>query len=91
MQAYSIDDAATTEIDDAFSVMPRAAGGVRIGIHIAAPALGITMRVDSDGELLAQGNVILKSYWEQPVETAAALEGGCQVPIGACTTSRRIA
>lgn len=41
--AYSIDDAATTEIDDAFSVTPRAAGGVRIGIHIAAPALGITL------------------------------------------------
>ena len=40
--AYSIDDAATTEIDDAFSVTPRATGGVRIGIHIAAPALGIT-------------------------------------------------
>lgn len=40
--AYSIDDAATTEIDDAFSVTPRAAGGVRIGIHIAAPALGVT-------------------------------------------------
>ncbi len=39
--AYSIDDAATTEIDDAFSVTPRATGGVRIGIHIAAPALGI--------------------------------------------------
>ncbi len=41
--AYSIDDAATTEIDDAFSVTPRVTGGVRIGIHIAAPALGITL------------------------------------------------
>ena len=39
--AYSIDDASTTEIDDAFSVTPRASGGVRIGIHIAAPALGM--------------------------------------------------
>ncbi len=41
--AYSIDDAATTEIDDAFSVTPRVTGGVRIGIHIAAPALGIAL------------------------------------------------
>lgn len=41
--AYSIDDAATTEIDDAFSVSPRVTGGVRIGIHIAAPALGIAL------------------------------------------------
>ena len=38
--AFSIDDASTTEIDDAFSVTPRAEGGWRIGIHIAAPALG---------------------------------------------------
>lgn len=39
--AFSIDDASTTEIDDAFSVTPLALGSFRIGIHIAAPALGI--------------------------------------------------
>jgi exoribonuclease II len=39
VQAFSLDDAATTEIDDAFSVT-RTEGGVRIGVHIAAPALG---------------------------------------------------
>ena len=39
--AFSIDDAATTEIDDAFSVIFREDGSVRVGIHIAAPALGI--------------------------------------------------
>lgn len=39
--AFSIDDASTTEIDDAFSVTPLAFGSFRIGIHIAAPALGI--------------------------------------------------
>jgi exoribonuclease-2 len=39
--AFSIDDAATTEIDDAFSVIFRGDGGARVGIHIAAPALGI--------------------------------------------------
>jgi len=38
--AFSIDDSTTTEIDDAFSVTA-ASGGWRIGIHIAAPALGI--------------------------------------------------
>ena len=41
VQAFSIDDAATTEIDDAFSVTPADGGGWRIGIHIAAPGLGI--------------------------------------------------
>ncbi len=40
VRAFSIDDATTTEIDDAFSVTPREGGGWRIGIHIAAPALG---------------------------------------------------
>jgi exoribonuclease-2 len=41
VRAFSIDDATTTEIDDAFSVQPKAGGGWRIGIHIAAPSLGI--------------------------------------------------
>ncbi len=37
--AFSLDDIGTTEIDDAFSVQ-RLPAGLRIGIHIAAPALG---------------------------------------------------
>jgi exoribonuclease-2 len=37
--AFSLDDIGTTEIDDAFSVQ-RTASGLRVGIHIAAPALG---------------------------------------------------
>ncbi len=41
VQAFSIDDATTTEIDDAFSVTALPGGEWRIGIHIAAPALGI--------------------------------------------------
>jgi exoribonuclease-2 len=39
--AFSIDDATTTEIDDAFSLTAREGGGWTIGIHIAAPGLGI--------------------------------------------------
>jgi exoribonuclease-2 len=46
--AFSIDDAATTEIDDAFSVIFRPDGSTRVGIHIAAPALGITPGSDLD-------------------------------------------
>jgi exoribonuclease II len=41
VQAFSIDDVTTTEIDDAFSVVTLADGNVRVGIHIAAPGLGI--------------------------------------------------
>jgi exoribonuclease-2 len=40
-RAFSIDDATTTEIDDAFSVRLLASGNLEIGIHIAAPALAI--------------------------------------------------
>lgn len=39
--AFSIDDAATTEIDDALSVEARPDGGWRVGVHIAVPALGV--------------------------------------------------
>ncbi len=42
VEAYSIDDAETTEIDDAFSLQDLPGGTRRLGIHIAAPALGIT-------------------------------------------------
>lgn len=41
VNAFSIDDASTTEIDDAFSIEKLANSNWRIGIHIAAPALGI--------------------------------------------------
>ncbi len=39
--AFSIDDVTTTEIDDAFSVVTLADGMIQVGIHIAAPGLGI--------------------------------------------------
>ena len=39
--AFSIDDVTTSEIDDAFSVARLANGNWQIGVHIAAPALGI--------------------------------------------------
>ena len=41
VQAFSIDDVTTTEIDDAFSVVKLADNKIQVGIHIAAPALGI--------------------------------------------------
>lgn len=42
--AFSIDDASTTEIDDAFSVQFLPAGlGFRVGIHIAAPGVGVSV------------------------------------------------
>jgi exoribonuclease-2 len=40
-RAFSIDDSATTEIDDALSVQGLGSGTVVLGIHIAAPGLAV--------------------------------------------------
>jgi exoribonuclease II len=41
VQAFSIDDSATTEIDDALSVQGLGSGTVTFGVHIAAPGLAL--------------------------------------------------
>src|SRR5206468_5453786 len=41
VRAFSIDDASTTEIDDAFSVTRLADDRYQVGIHIACPALTV--------------------------------------------------
>ena len=41
VQAFSIDDSHTTEIDDALSLQGLGSGTVTLGIHIAAPGLAI--------------------------------------------------
>ncbi|UOD50185.1 ribonuclease catalytic domain-containing protein [Orrella daihaiensis] len=46
--AYSVDDISTTEIDDAISVHALEGGWLRVGIHVAAPALGIARNSDLD-------------------------------------------
>ncbi|GAB1394522.1 RNB domain-containing ribonuclease [Rhodocyclaceae bacterium] len=85
VQAFSIDDAHTTEIDDAFSLIPQADGGMRIGIHIAAPALGFGP--DSDlGRIARQrlstvympGRKI--TMLPEPVIASHTLEAGQTVP-----------
>lgn len=51
-EAFSIDDATTTEIDDAFSIKTLANGNTLVGIHIAAPALGIPVNSPLDVEVM---------------------------------------
>ena len=41
VQAFSIDDSHTTEIDDALSLQGLGSGAVTLGIHIAAPGLAL--------------------------------------------------
>ena len=46
--AYSVDDISTTEIDDAISVHELPDGWLQVGIHVAAPALGVTRDSELD-------------------------------------------
>ncbi len=45
-------------------------------VRAGAPALGVRLDVDVDGEVLAQSNHNLAGYWEQPDATAAVMVGG---------------
>lgn len=56
--AFSIDDATTTEIDDAFSVRRLPDGGWEIGVHIAAPALGIAPGSALDDEAASRMSTV---------------------------------
>jgi len=59
------------EYDD-LSPSERAARFSRAG----APALGVQLRVDDEGEVLARSNHVMDGYWEQPAETGAAIVDG---------------
>ncbi|WP_349742657.1 ribonuclease catalytic domain-containing protein [Roseateles cavernae] len=52
VQAFSIDDSATTEIDDALSVQGLGTGEVIFGVHIAAP--GLAFQPDSAVDKVAR-------------------------------------
>jgi fatty-acyl-CoA synthase len=41
-----------------------------------APALGVTVKADDNGEVLARSNVVMDGYWEQPDQTALAIRDG---------------
>ncbi len=51
-EAFSIDDATTNEIDDAFSLVTLPNGNKRVGIHIAVPALAIAQGSSLDAVVL---------------------------------------
>jgi acyl-CoA synthetase (AMP-forming)/AMP-acid ligase II len=60
-----------SEYDD-LSPADRAA---RLG-RAGAPAIGVRLQVDDEGEVLARSNVVMDGYWNQPEESAAALADG---------------
>ena len=57
---------------DDLSPADRAAKLGRAGV----PALGVQIRTDDEGEVLARSNVVLDGYWSQPEATADAIRDG---------------
>jgi fatty-acyl-CoA synthase len=45
-------------------------------VRAGTPAIGVSLRVDGEGEVLARSNVCLEGYWQQPEESEKALAGG---------------
>jgi len=41
-----------------------------------APALGVELRLDDEGEVLARSSIVMAGYWEQPEETSKAIVDG---------------
>jgi fatty-acyl-CoA synthase len=45
-------------------------------VRAGTPAIGVSLKVDDEGEVLARSNVCLEGYWRQPEESARALADG---------------
>jgi acyl-CoA synthetase (AMP-forming)/AMP-acid ligase II len=45
-------------------------------VRAGTPAIGVTLQVDDEGEVLARSNVCLEGYWQQAEESARALADG---------------
>ena len=64
VQAFSIDDSATTEIDDALSVQGLGSGTVVFGVHIAAPGLAIAADSPVDHVARARLSTVYMPGWK---------------------------
>jgi fatty-acyl-CoA synthase len=48
----------------------------RLQSRAGVPAVGVQIRTDEDGEVLARSNHVFAGYWEQPEESAKSLADG---------------
>jgi exoribonuclease-2 len=74
VQAFSIDDSATTEIDDALSVQGLGSGTVVLGIHIAAPGLAIAPGCDVDKVAAGRLSTVYMPGWKLTMLPDAVVE-----------------
>ncbi|HVK31345.1 MAG TPA: RNB domain-containing ribonuclease [Burkholderiaceae bacterium] len=85
VQAFSIDDSATTEIDDALSVQGLGSGTVVFGVHIAAPGLSLGPGSPLDGVASQRLSTVYMPGWKltmlpDPVVEAYTLTEGRDCP-----------
>ncbi|HSM22368.1 MAG TPA: ribonuclease catalytic domain-containing protein, partial [Rubrivivax sp.] len=74
VQAFSIDDSATTEIDDALSVTGLGSGTVVLGIHIAAPGLAIAPDSPLDKVARERLSTVYMPGWKLTMLPTATVE-----------------
>ena len=74
MQAFSIDDSATTEIDDALSVQGLGQGTVTFGIHIAAPGLALEPGAPLDAVASQRLSTVYMPGWKLTMLPDAVVE-----------------
>lgn len=82
VQAFSIDDSQTTEIDDALSVQGLGTGTVTVGVHIAAPGLAFAPGTPLDQVARARMSTVympghkITMLPDAVVQTYTLLDGG---------------
>jgi exoribonuclease-2 len=74
VRAFSIDDSATTEIDDALSVQGLGSGTVVFGVHIAAPGLALAPGSPLDGMASQRLSTVYMPGWKLTMLPDAVVE-----------------
>ncbi len=74
VEAYSIDDITTTEVDDALSVIELDDGTVRVGIHIAAPGLAVQRDTELDALARTRMSTVYMPGEKIPMQPEALIE-----------------
>ncbi len=74
VQAFSIDDSSTTEIDDALSVQGIGSGTVIVGIHIAAPGLAFATGSEIDKVASQRLSTVYMPGWKLTMLPDAVVE-----------------
>jgi exoribonuclease II len=74
VQAFSIDDSSTTEIDDALSVQGLGSGTVTVGVHIAAPGLAFATSSEVDKVASNRLSTVYMPGWKLTMLPDAVVE-----------------